>query len=170
MDHVAEEIRKNLTDATSEQVEQFAIQVGRLSKFEAFFEKYQDEREQFEDLLDRAKKALDFKKPYRIAVIGTTGAGKSTLINALLGRRLVLTKDIGKPATGAALEIFLDSESGVEKAVITYRDGKDIGNLVKEFIERYQLDGSLLKGKLDANFASTLLYQIKKCLRQIEHL
>ncbi|NJL10779.1 MAG: hypothetical protein HC908_13120 [Calothrix sp. SM1_7_51] len=92
-----------------------------------------------------------------MAVIGTTGAGKSTLINALLGRPLVLTKAIGKPATGAALEIFLDvPQAGKEKAIVTYRDGRAIGNLVKEFIERYQLDDSSLKGKLDDNFASNL--------------
>jgi Dynamin family len=157
MNNLVEEIKKNLTDATDEQVNRFATQVERLGKIETFFKKFNDERGQFDDLLNRARKALNYTKPYRIAVIGTIGAGKSTLINALLGRDLVLTKAIGKPATGAALEIFLDvPQRGAEKAIVTYRDGRDIGNLVKEFIDRYQLDGSSLKGKLDASFASNL--------------
>ncbi len=157
MNNLIEEIKKNLIDATDEQVNRFATQVERLGKIENFFKKFNDERGQFDDLLNRARKALNYTKPYRIAVIGTTGAGKSTLINALLGRDLVLTKPIGKPATGAALEIFLDvPQGGAEKAIVTYRDGRDIGNLVKEFIDRYKLDGSSLKGNLDASFASNL--------------
>lgn len=157
MNNLIEEIKKKLTDATEEQVNRFATQVERLRKIESFFEKFNDERVQFDGLINRAQKTLNYTKPYRIAVIGTTGAGKSTLINALLGRSLVLTKAIGKPATGAALEIFLDApQGGAEKAIVTYRDGRDIGNLVKEFIDRYQLDGSLLKGRLDASFASIL--------------
>lgn len=152
-----EEIKRKITDATEEQINRFATQLKRLGKIEAFFEKFNDECGQFEELLNRARKALNYTKPYRIAVIGTTGAGKSTLINALLGRPLVLTKPISKPATGAALEIFLDVHpGGAEKALVTYRNAKDISNLIREFVERYKLDESSLKGNLDANFASLL--------------
>ena len=157
MNNIVEEIQKNLTDATEEQVNRFTIQVEKLRKTEAFFEKFPDESEQFDDLLKHAQKALNYTKPYRIAIIGKTGAGKSTLINALLGRSLVLTKAIGKAATGTALEIFLDvSQGGSEKAIVTYRNGKDINDLIKEFLRRYSIDGSSLQGGLDSRFASIL--------------
>jgi predicted GTPase len=157
MNNIVEEIQQNLTDATEEQVNRFATQVKKLRKTEAFFEKFPDESEQFDGFLKHAQKALNYTKPYRIAMIGKTGAGKSTLINALLGRSLVLTKAIGKAATGTALEIFFDvPQGGSEKAIVTYRNRKDINDLIKEFFRRYSIDDSSLQGGLDSRFASIL--------------
>lgn len=164
LESLPDKIQKHLPDATSDQVGRFALQVERLQELQRYFQKYPEDLDGWKDKsgapineLARAIKALDYKRPYRIAMIGLTGAGKSTLLNALLGRSLVLMKDIGKPATGAALEIFLDvSEGGIEKADVSYRDQSNISALVKDFVERYQLDASGLTGKLDAGFATAI--------------
>ena len=153
-----EEIKQFLPDATNEQTQRYATQLKRLGELESFFSEYPQELNGYKDLLDHARKAFNYKQPYRIAVIGTSGAGKSTMLNAMLGRELVLTKSVGKAATGAALEIFLDvSENQDEKAVVTYRDEDNIQQLIREhFIQQYQLDDSQLNGELDENFATAL--------------
>lgn len=150
-----EEIDRFLPDATEDQVERFAVQVERLNQLEDFFKKYPEDLERCKDQLARAQKALNYKQPYRIAVIGTIGAGKSTMLNALLGRELVLTKIIGKPATGAALEIVFDvAEDEPEKALVNYRNEANIRHLLNnEFIKQYKLNDAGLNGKLDIGFA-----------------
>ncbi len=157
-------IQQHLPDATPDQVRLFALQFERLEELQRYFQKYTEDLDGWKNKsgdpineLARAIKALNYKRPYRIAMIGLTGAGKSTLLNALLGRSLVLTKDIGRPATGAALEIFLDvSEAGTEKADVRYRDQTNIYALINDFVEHYQLDASKLSGKLDTSFASSI--------------
>jgi GTPase SAR1 family protein len=164
LENLRDKIQKCLSDATPDQVGRFALQVERLEELQRFFQTYQEDSNGWKDKLGapitelaRAIKALNYKRPYRIAMIGLTGAGKSTLVNALLGRSLVLMKDISGPATGAALEIFLDvSESGTEKADVSYRDHSNIYALVQDFVEHYQLDASILTDKLDANFATSI--------------
>jgi hypothetical protein len=164
LESLRDKIQKHLPDASPDQVRLYALQVERLEDLQRYFQKHQDDLDEWKDKsgapineFARAIKALDYKQPYRIAIIGLTGAGKSTLLNAMLGRSLVLMKDIGKPATGAALEIFLDvSEAGTEKAFVSYRDQFNIYALVKDFVERYQLDASKLTGELDAGFVTSI--------------
>ncbi len=164
LESLRDKIKRHLPDATPDQVGRFALQVERLQELKSYFQKYPEDLEGWKDKsgvpineFARAIKALDYQRPYRIAMIGLTGVGKSTLLNALLGRSLVLMKDIGKPATGAALEIFLDvSEEGIEKADVSYRDEFNIYALVQDFVERYQLDASGLTGKLDVGFATAI--------------
>ncbi|MDJ1180444.1 dynamin family protein [Roseofilum sp. BLCC_M91] len=164
LDNLHDTIKGYLPDATEDQIKRFAHQFQRLQELEKYFSQYPEDLERWKDKsgfpineFARAIKALDYQRPYRIAMIGLTGAGKSTLLNALLGRSLVLMKDIGKPATGAALEIFLDvSQRGIEKADVSYRKESNIRELIKDFVERYQLDASGLTGNLDAGFATAL--------------
>ena len=155
-----DKIKKHLPDATPDQVERFAVQVGRLQKLQALFQKYPEEQEEFQDKLELAKKALKYEKPYRIAVIGKARTGKSTTVNAILGRNLVLAKISGKPATGAALEIFFDAvDARQETAKVLYRDEANIRSLVADFVSRYKayrLDESRLTGNLDAAYATAL--------------
>lgn len=156
-----EEIDRFLPDATKDQVERFAVQVERLNQLKDFFKTYPEDLEgskERKEQLERAQKALNYQRPYRIAVIGISGAGKSTMLNALLGRELVLTKTAGQAATGAALEIFFDiSNDGVEKAQVSYRDDTNIRDLINsEFIQRYNLSSSGIPGDLDAGFASEI--------------
>ena len=153
-----EEIRDSLPDASPAQVEAFASLVIKLYALQVFFQEFPEDKTIYQDLLARARKALNYKDPYRIAVIGITGAGKSTLINAMLGRDLVLTKDIGKPATGAALQIFFDVlDNEQEWAFVDYRKESDIRGLIDEFVGRYNVQGVNLSGGLGLNVADKLV-------------
>ena len=155
---LVEEIQRYLPDASLQQVKQFNVELNRLSGLEKFFEQFPERNQDFQEQTERAAKALDYKRPYRIAVIGTIGAGKSTLINALLSRELVLTKSIGKPATGTALNIFLDvSNSQPEVATVNYRNEKDVHKLIGDFVDRYRIGGLPQNAPLDARLKNTLL-------------
>ncbi len=155
-----EEIKNKLPDATDEQVERFLAQVERIEALKKYFETYPEDQQRFLDILARVNKALDYKKPYRIVVIGVTGAGKSTLNNALLGDDRVPMRPVGKPATGTVLEIFLDMpETEPQKAIVEYRDERDIREIIYDFVrnyKRYGLDTSWLNSRLDLGFVNQL--------------
>lgn len=152
-----QEIQRYLPDATDQQAQRFATQLERLEKLQDFFQAHPEDRHRCQEMLARAEKALDYKRPYRITVIGTTGVGKSTMLNAMLGRELVLMRE-GKPATGAALQIFLDvAETGRETAVVQYRDEASIRQLITQFLERYHISNQAkMAGQLDASYAAAL--------------
>jgi energy-coupling factor transporter ATP-binding protein EcfA2 len=158
-----EEIKTSLPDATDKQAQDFAILVHKLEQLKSFFnddefkddDEFRKDRKHYESTLTRAEKSLNYKQPYRIAVIGKTGAGKSTLINAMLGRNLVLMNE-GKPATGTALHIFLDKNYVQEKAIVEYRSESDIRKLIQEFVNRYKVSGLNLSGELNLSLSVAL--------------
>ncbi|MCC2691635.1 dynamin family protein [Nodularia sp. LEGE 04288] len=155
------EIKQFLPDATDEQAQRYTMQIKRLGELESFFSDYSQELNGYEDLLTRARKAFNYKQPYRIAVIGTSGAGKSTMLNAMLGRELVLAKS-GKAATGTALEIFLDvPENEEEKAVVTYHDQDN------NFLEAIELKLSQYSG--DHEEAQEDIKKLSKILEDLNN-
>ena len=84
--------------------------------------RYQSTRGQTEDgvdpaLLELRAKALEEGR-YVLAVVGETKAGKSTLINALLGERILPTDVL--QSSSAIVEIFKSDEKFVE---VRYADG-----------------------------------------------
>ncbi len=56
-------------------------------------------------------------EPPRIVVVGTTGAGKSTVINAIIGRDLLCRGK--KVATGTVVELRYAASASLEKAVVS---------------------------------------------------
>lgn len=153
------EVKHFLPNATDEQIERLIILVERLRLIQDYLSQNPEDFARYQEMLLRAQKALNYKRPYRIAVIGKSGVGKSTLINAILARDLVLMKELGNAATGAALEIFLkDAPNGKKDCVqVVYRDESNIRRLVEDFVKDYQLDYSQFNGKLDAGFSTVLL-------------
>ena len=89
-----------------------------LQKNFCYWEELEQRSKKFEDILNRkpilpntkeahqkAALKLDFSKPYRIVVIGESGAGKSSTINALLGRNNLVT-GAGGAITGVPVYVF----------------------------------------------------------------
>jgi len=153
---ISDEIQQNLPDASPEQVQRFTAQVKKLHQVKDYFQVYSEDLVDFQASLAKALKALNHTTPYRIAVIGRTGGGKSTFINALLARDLVLKKDAGKPATGAALEIFFIEKSEKEVAIVIYRSEANIRELIRDFITRYELNFPLYDEQIDTRFSDNL--------------
>ena len=71
-------------------------------------------------LLDRAANVLRQDGDYRVVVIGETGAGKSSLLNALLQDRLLLTGG-GAAITGTATYVYPNQNTASDKAELSLR-------------------------------------------------
>ncbi|NET45434.1 dynamin family protein [Okeania sp. SIO2B3] len=135
---IQQEIKQYLPDITSEQAKKFAYQVIRLDLVKDYKTKYPEDFNYFElkDLFVAACKSLDYTKPYRIAIIGNTGVGKSTFNNSLVGRNLLFTRAEGKAATGTVLEIFFVEENEQEIAIVEYRNQRKIKALIKKVFQK----------------------------------
>lgn len=153
---LSDEIRACLPDAEPDQVQRFTEQVRRLQGTREFFARYAEHRPGFETLLARAEKALNYKRPYHIAIIGVSAAGKSTLINALLGNEFAPVGHLGGAVTGTTMQIFFnDQKAGT--AEVVYRDEANIRSLIERYlIEQYGIDASQLPPTLDESFSRSV--------------
>jgi len=136
-----QEIQKHLGVSES-LAQQFAQQQIILQRLEQHFSPnglfITDKEPEIERQLNLAAKSINYTNPYHIAVVGNTGAGKSELINALLGRSLVPSEAVSS-VTGTAVEVFFDQEAEEEKLGIVLRTENDILKLVEYFIEEFGL-------------------------------
>ena len=151
-------ITSYLPETVPSQIDRFIQQYLRLEHLKAFLAANPSAREGYEPLLDKAMRALSYERPYRIALVGRTGVGKTQVLNTLVGRPLLASQQ-GQPVTGTVTEIFQDASEGEERAVIQYRDIENICSLIRqELIERFGLtDADLgMPDELSEEFATTL--------------
>ncbi len=152
------DIQHKLPNTKVEQIDHLVKLIEIQQGLQTFAEAHSTDVKPFELTLDHIQKDLNYEEPFRVAVVALTGTGKSTLLNALLARPLVLVKGTGGAATGCALQIFQDvPPDGVEVAVVEYRNEENIRALIEQyFIQHYKLDHISLTGSLDEGFASAL--------------
>jgi hypothetical protein len=159
--HSIEQLKQKIWSYYSYASEQEVQKLAELSlSFEAlkhYLEQYPEEQTGYEQIIERLTRNLDYKRPFRLAVVAKTGDGKSTLINALLGRDIVTVTNMGPAATGCSLEIFQNvSDSEPEKAFIDYRNEKDIWQLIDHFTKSFHLNQPIEKRELTQKVAATL--------------
>lgn len=109
-----------------------------------------------ERLLGRAAERLDLLRPYRVVVVGETGAGKSSLINACFGRPLQKAMS-GGAVTGTATYIFPDADVPVETARVVFRSDPEFGELIAMLGRRYGLALPVQLEELEAFLARPTL-------------
>ena len=155
-------IERNLPEMPPSQIDRFIQQYLRLEHLKAFLAANPTAKDGFEPLLDKATRALSYQRPYRIALVGRTGVGKTKLLNTFVGREL-LTSQQGQPVTGTVTEIFQDAAAGEERAIIRYRDAENILGLIqRELVERFGLNDS------DVVIPNVLNETFARALREIE--
>lgn len=89
-----------------------------------------------------SKISFDNKKVYEVAIIANTSSGKSTVINAIVGKKLLMSKN--KPCTAKNIKIVdNDSVDGVIAHILS-TDGKysKLTGDVNELINQYNLSAS----------------------------
>jgi GTPase SAR1 family protein len=147
-----QEIQRYLPDAKRDQAERFARQYDRLQQVREYFKLFPEDQATVERYLDRAEKALDYTRAYQIAVIGVSAAGKSTLINALLGGEYATTGHLGGAVTGTTLQFFFDAQRAGTAEVI-YRDEDNIYELVRRYlVVPAKQSPDAMPYNIDANF------------------
>ena len=155
-------VERNLPEMPPSQIDRFIQQYLRLEHLNAFLAANPTAQEGFEPLLDKATRALSYQRPYRIALVGRTGVGKTKLLNTFVGRELLASQQ-GQPVTGTVTEIFQDASAGEERAIICYRDAENIFGLIqRELIDRFGLT------ETDLGMPNELTAEFNVTLRQME--
>jgi hypothetical protein len=89
--------------------------------------------------IDEAQKILE-QRTYTLVFFGGTGVGKSTLINALLGRNLLPTGAV-TAVTGTIVYIEQADEGEAESLVLTYWNQEEFAKRVRRLCQLAELDG-----------------------------
>ena len=94
---------------------------------------------QAQQSVDEAQKILA-QRTYTLVFFGGTGVGKSTLINALLGRNLLPTGAV-TAVTGTIVYIEQAAEGEPESLVFNYWDRKEFASRVRRLCQLAEIDG-----------------------------
>lgn len=89
--------------------------------------------------IEEAEKILG-QRTYTLVFFGGTGVGKSTLINALLGRNLLPTGAV-TAVTGTIVYVEQAEEGEAESLVLTYWSKEEFANRVRRLCQLAELDG-----------------------------
>ena len=126
-----------LTEISEEHREQHEQLAERVLQLKALVEALALEPERHDkiaDLLAQALHLLDYRRPYNISVIGMSGVGKSTLINALLGRDLLPSRH-GLATTGTIVTVsqtvVQQDEPEVRRALVHYHTPQTLTETVE---------------------------------------
>jgi hypothetical protein len=93
---------------------------------------------QAQDSVDEAQKILA-QRTYTLVFFGGTGVGKSTLINALLGRNLLPTGAV-TAVTGTIVYVEQAADDEGESLVLTYWDRKEFASRVRRLCQLAEID------------------------------
>jgi len=94
---------------------------------------------QAQQSIDIAQKILE-QRTYTLVFFGGTGVGKSTLINALLGRNLLPTGAV-TAVTGTIVYIEQADEGEAESLVLTYWTKEEFAQRVRRLCQLAQIEG-----------------------------
>ncbi len=94
---------------------------------------------QAQQSIDEAQKILE-QRTYTLVFFGGTGVGKSTLINALLGRNLLPTGAV-TAVTGTIVYIEQATEGEAESLVLNYWTQKEFAERVRRLCQLAEIDG-----------------------------
>ena len=157
------ELQNHLPYAEEGELEGFLQQTERLNALDAYFAEYSEDLKNARPLMRKrgnAAKLLDYTRPYRIGLASTAGAGKSSLVNAMLGKDLALVNS-GNALTGSAVEFYQDAASSEEEYVkVSFNDVSDIRRLVERWFKNANFDD--VKLSEDISDSSALVKAIKE--------
>lgn len=84
----------------------------------------------------KASRRLDYEQPYRIVVLGETGAGKSTIVNAILAQNRLVT-GAGGAITGVPVYVHPISNTQDERVLVNYRTDREFHILVQGMTQTF---------------------------------